>query len=79
MSKCSRKTQYLSIEYMVTDEATRKRFQTLLVNLMNTIAEVHGRKANNGELVGWDEYVASTDESLALLDSKTPTEPSTGT
>jgi DNA integrity scanning protein DisA with diadenylate cyclase activity len=59
---------YLSIEYMVTDETTRKRFQTLLVNLMNTIAEVHGRKANNGELIGWDEYAASTDESLALLD-----------
>jgi hypothetical protein len=60
--------QYLSIEYMVTDETTRKRFQTLLVNLMNTIAEVHGRKANKGELIGWDEYAASTDESLALLD-----------
>ena len=59
---------YLSIEYMVTDETTRKRFQTLLVNLTNTIAEVHGRKANKGRLVGWDEYVASTDESLALLD-----------
>jgi hypothetical protein len=53
---------------MVTDETTRKRFQTLLVNLMNTIAEVHGQKANKGELIGWDEYAASTDESLALLD-----------
>jgi len=59
---------YLSIEYSVTDETTRKRFQTLLVNLMNTIAEVHGQKANKGELVGWDDYAASTDESLALLD-----------
>ena len=59
---------YLSIEYMVTDETTRKRFQTLLLNLTNTIAEVHGQKANKGELVGWDEYAASTDESLALLD-----------
>ena len=59
---------YLSIEYRVTDEATRKRFQTLLVNLMNTLAEVYGRKANKGKLVGWDEYVASNEESLALLD-----------
>ncbi|MGA2227454.1 MAG: putative sensor domain DACNV-containing protein [Syntrophobacteraceae bacterium] len=59
---------YLSIEYKVTDEATRKRFQTLLVNLMNTLAEVHGRKANKGKSVGWDEYVASKEESLALLD-----------
>ena len=59
---------YLSIEYRVTDEATRKRFQTLLVNLMNTLAEVHGQKANKGKPVGWDEYVASNEESLALLD-----------
>ena len=59
---------YLSIEYRVTDEATRKRFQTLLVNLMNTLAEVYGRKANKGKSVGWDEYVASNEESLALLD-----------
>ena len=59
---------YLNIEYRVTDEATRKRFQTLLVNLMNTLAEVYGRKANKGKPVGWDEYVASSEESLALLD-----------
>jgi DNA integrity scanning protein DisA with diadenylate cyclase activity len=63
-----KENSYLSIEYMVTDETTRKRFQTLLVNLMNTIAEVHGQKANKGELIGWDVYAASTDESLALLD-----------
>jgi hypothetical protein len=59
---------YLSIEYRVTDEATQKRFQTLLVNLMNTLAAVHGQKANQGKLVGWDEYVTSNEESVALLD-----------
>ena len=59
---------YLNIEYRVTDKATRKRFQTLLVNLMNTLAEVYGRKANKGKPVGWDEYVASKEESLALWD-----------
>ncbi len=59
---------YLNSVYRVNDEATRKRFQTLLVNLMNTLAELYGRKANKGKLVGWDEYVASNEESLALLD-----------
>ncbi len=59
---------YLNIEYRVTDEATRKRFQTLLVNLMNTLADVHGRKANRGKPIGWDEYVDTKEESLALLD-----------
>jgi hypothetical protein len=59
---------YLSIEYRVTDEATRKRFQTLLVTLLNTLAEAHGQGANKGQPVGWDEYVASKEESLARLD-----------
>jgi hypothetical protein len=59
---------YLSIEHRVTDEATRKRFQTLLVKLMNTLAEVHGKKAKKGGPVGWGEYVASNEGSLALLD-----------
>jgi hypothetical protein len=59
---------YLSVEYRVNDEATRKRFQALLVDLMNTLAETYGRKAKEGRLVGWNEYVASNEESLALLD-----------
>ncbi len=59
---------YLTIEYRVTDEATRKRFQTLLLNLMNTLAEVYGRKAKTGKPVGWDEYVAGREEAFALLD-----------
>ena len=58
----------LSIEHRVSDEATRKRFQTLLVKLLNTLAEVRGRKANKGKPVGWDEYVTSSDDSLSLLD-----------
>jgi len=59
---------YLSIEYRISDEATRKRFQTLLVSLMNTLAEVYGERAGKGESVGWDEYVAASEQSLALLD-----------
>lgn len=59
---------YLNIEYRVTDEASRKRFQTLVVKLMNTLAQVYGRKAGKGETIGWNQYVASTDQSLALCD-----------
>ncbi len=59
---------YLKIEYRVTHEATRKRFQTLLLDLMNTLAEVYGGKTDKGKSVGWDEYVASNEESLARLD-----------
>ena len=63
-----RENPYLSIEYMVTDETTRKRFQTLMVDLMNTLAEVHGSKAGDSDLIGWQDFVSSGEKSLALLD-----------
>ncbi|MDR3568899.1 MAG: hypothetical protein P4L43_12795 [Syntrophobacteraceae bacterium] len=59
---------YLNIEYKVSDEAGQKRFQTLVLDLMNALAEVYGRKAGTGKTVGWEEYVASSDKSLALCD-----------
>ncbi|MGA2937341.1 MAG: hypothetical protein ABSF52_09620 [Syntrophobacteraceae bacterium] len=40
---------YLNIEYRVTDEATRKRFQTLLVNLLGAVRNKH-----HGFLIGID-------------------------
>ena len=46
---------FLSIEFKVSDEAVRKRFQTLMVDLMNTLAEVYGQKAGTGKTVGWRE------------------------
>jgi len=68
VDQLSEENPYLSIEYRVTDETARKRFQTLLVDLMNTLGEVHGRKADKSRLVGWGEYVASNEGSLTLLD-----------
>jgi hypothetical protein len=59
---------HLSIEYRVTDKTAQKRFETLLVSLMNTLAEVYGQEPNGGGLVGWSEYVAVNDGPLALLD-----------
>ncbi|MDR3554037.1 MAG: diadenylate cyclase [Syntrophobacteraceae bacterium] len=59
---------YLNIEYRVTDKTARKRFQTLVLDLMNTLAEVYGPMARPGKSVGWEEYVASGEESLALCD-----------
>jgi len=67
-SQVSEENPYLTIKYRVTDEETRRRFQTLIVNLMNTLAEVHGHEAASEKLVGWDEYVASNHESIVHLD-----------
>ena len=58
---------YLDIKYRFTAEEPRQRFRTLIVRLMNTLAETHGHSPP-GTKVGWDEYVASRDERLLLLD-----------
>ena len=59
---------YLTIKYRVTNEDTRRRFQNLIVNLMNTLAELHGYDSPPEKLVGWEEYVASNHESIVRLD-----------
>jgi hypothetical protein len=58
---------YLDMKYHFTREEPRQRFRTLMVRLMNTLAEAYG-DAPPGTTVGWDEYVASRDERLHLLD-----------
>jgi hypothetical protein len=67
-SRVSEENPYLTIKYRVTDEETRRRFQTLIVNLMNTLAELHGHKPPSEKLVGWNEYVASNHASIVHLD-----------
>lgn len=57
---------YLSIEYKVTDKATRSRFQTLLVNLINTLARTQGREA--GEPFESGECAACSQGLLARFD-----------
>ena len=58
---------YLDIKYRFTAEEPRQRFRTLIVKLMNTLAETYG-DTPPGTVIGWDEYVASHDERLHLLD-----------
>jgi hypothetical protein len=67
-SQVSEENPFLTIKYRVTDEETRKRFQSLTVNLMNTLAELHGHESASEKLVGWNEYVASNHESIVHLD-----------
>ena len=51
-----------------TDDEKRRRFQTLILNLTNTLAEGHGHETSTGKLVGWNEFVASNQESVSQLD-----------
>jgi len=60
--------QYMTIKYQFLEYESRQRFQTLTLRIMNTLAEIHGDPNNPGKQVGWQEYVTSKNESIALLD-----------
>ena len=52
------------LKYTFRDEEPRRRFRTLLVGIMNRLAEAHAAPAR----VGWREYAATTDATLQALD-----------
>lgn len=59
---------YLSIKYPFKDEEPRKRFRTLLLTIMNTLAESCGDARQADRVVGWKEYVTSKNDALRQLD-----------
>ncbi len=64
---CS-ENHYLNIKYPFIDEEPRHRFRTLLIKLMNTLAESYGDLSQAYRTVGWKEYVASKNDALTQLD-----------
>jgi hypothetical protein len=52
------------VKYTFRDEEPRRRFRTLLVGIMNRLAEAHVAPAR----VGWNEYAVTTDATLQALD-----------
>jgi hypothetical protein len=64
---CS-ENRYLTIKYPFREEEPRKRFRTLLVKLMDALAESYGEVNQPDRVVGWKEYVMSKNEMLSLLD-----------
>ena len=60
--------QYMTIKYQFLEYESRQRFLSLTLRIMNTMAEMHADPGNPGKLVGWQEYVDSKNESIALLD-----------
>lgn len=59
--------QYMTLKYQFLEFESRQRFRTLTLRIMNTLAEIHGA-AHPRKLVGWQEYVTSKNETIALLD-----------
>ncbi len=60
--------RYIDIKYKFSEGEPRRRFRTLIVTIMNTLAEVYGRDGETAKTVGWDEYEASGDEALSDLE-----------
>lgn len=61
---------YLSIRYQFNDEEPRARFRSLIVAVMDRLAEIGARSKIDGEskMVGWLDYEESSDPVVAALD-----------
>ncbi len=57
--------RYIDIKYRFADGEPRRRFRTLVLRILNRMAELH---SGTVEPVGWAEYASSNDEHLAALD-----------
>ena len=56
-ARFSGENRYVDLKYRFADREPRRRFRTLIVNLMNDLAAIHGRRG--AKTVGWDEYETS--------------------
>jgi hypothetical protein len=62
--------RHVALKYTFTDSEPRRRYRTVIVRIMNRLAQTHGKgeEASYPRAVGWEEYVASEDRELAELD-----------
>lgn len=68
--ECLEDNRYLNFRYTFVDEEPRRRFRTIIVSITNALCAVFGRAGVRDRPVGWDDYVASEDPLLSLLDEK---------
>ena len=59
--------RYVSLKYKFVDAEPRRRFRTLIVDVMGELARTYAG-APARDPVGWADYEASSDASLSLLD-----------
>jgi hypothetical protein len=61
------KNQFLSMKYKFSEGEARARFRTLIVSMMNVLAQ-SGAEMGEEKVLGWQDYAESTDQSIAQLD-----------
>jgi hypothetical protein len=69
-TELSSDNKYINLKYKFQDNEPRRRFRTLIVNMMNTLASSLGgcEGTTISELIGWQEYENSEDKIIAKLD-----------
>jgi hypothetical protein len=62
--------RHVALKHSFTDSEPRRRYRTVIVRIMNRLAQTHGKgeEISYPRAVGWEEYVASDDRELAELD-----------
>ncbi|HEY6838810.1 MAG TPA: DNA integrity scanning protein DisA nucleotide-binding domain protein [Geobacteraceae bacterium] len=67
-AEISGENRYMSVKYQFRDDEPRQRFRTLILRIMNTLAQLHGDPGAPDRIIGWREYVACRSETMILLD-----------
>jgi hypothetical protein len=62
--------RYVTFKHRFVEGEPRRRFRTLIVSIMNRLAEIHGKgeESSYPREVGWQEYRTTGDEKIAELD-----------
>ena len=58
----------VQLKYRFAPGEPRRRFQSILVRLANSLAESYGPRGQQDRTVGWREYLASKDKELSRAD-----------
>jgi hypothetical protein len=64
IAKCCR----IKLKYAFSGGEPRARYRTLIVAIMNRLAETYGAQYGSGRRICWNDYVASRDEQIEQLD-----------
>ena len=59
-------TDYVDLRFAFADDEPRRRFRTLILEVMRALAVAEGRRGR--QLAGWHEYEESTDDALEAVD-----------
>ena len=62
------KNPFIALKYQFGEDAARQRLVKLMLQTLTRLTETYRHETDPGKKVGWQEYVASNSNSLALLE-----------